>query len=290
MGATTGTTSPLQLPDASSARSWSRAQRAGGRRIVLVPTMGALHEGHRRLVEVAADHGGAVVVSIFVNPLQFDRPDDFQAYPQTLVADLELCASVGVEAVYLPTAGTMYPEGFQTSVDVRELTAPLEGAGRPGHFRGVTTVVTKLFHAVEPDVAVFGMKDYQQLLTVERMVADLDLGVEIVRVPTVREPDGLALSSRNRRLATEDRAAAARIPQALRAAERAAATGTRSTAQVGRAALEVLQTEPRARVEYVEVVDAATLRPVVELDRPCVLAVAVWFGEVRLIDNVLLEP
>lgn len=285
MGATTGHTAPEQLLDAATARAWSATRARSGERVVLVPTMGALHDGHQRLVEVAHRHGDAVVVSIFVNPLQFERDDDFAAYPQTLDDDLALCAAAGVHAVYAPTAASMYPAGFQTTVEVTELTRPLEGAGRPGHFRGVTTVVTKLFHAVRPDAAVFGMKDYQQLLTIERLVTDLDLGIEIVRVPTVREGDGLALSSRNRRLGAADRSAATCIPGALAAARQAIDTGVRDTSEVLATARRVLDAEPRARVEYLELVDAATLQPVANLDRPSVLATAVWFGDVRLIDN-----
>ena len=182
-------------------QAWADAERGAGRRIALVPTMGALHAGHLALVAAARRRAQRVVVSIFVNPIQFDRRDDFERYPRTLDDDLRICATAGVDAVYAPSAAAMYAEGFQTAVEVTRLTEPLCGAARPGHFRGVTTVVTKLFHAVRPDVAVFGEKDYQQLAVVRRLAADLDFGIEIVGVPTVREPDGLALSSRNRRLA-----------------------------------------------------------------------------------------
>lgn len=268
-------------------QAWSDRHRAAGRRVALVPTMGALHDGHVRLMEVASAHADRIVVSIFVNPLQFDRRDDLEAYPQPIDDDLERCARAGVHAVYLPEPATMYQPAFQTHVDVERLAIPMEGAGRPGHFRGVTTVVAKLFHAVRPQLAVFGQKDYQQLVIVERMTADLDFGIEIVRVPTVRDPDGLALSSRNRRLSPEQRQAARCVPAALAAAS-AKARHTAEAAQILSAARAVLDAEPRARVEYLELADAATLAPLDLLDRDAVLATAVWFGEVRLIDNVLL--
>lgn len=269
-------------------REWSRARHRDGLVVACVPTMGALHEGHLALVSEALRRADVVVVTIFVNPLQFDRRDDFDAYPQPIDDDLAQCAAAGVHAVYAPTAATMYPPGFETHVEPGALAEPLEGAGRPGHFRGVTTVVTKLLAAVQPDVAVFGRKDYQQLAIVRRMVADLDLGVEIVGLPTVREADGLALSSRNRRLSPDDRAAAVCIPQALQAAAAAFGAGEREPFALVAAASARLAAEPRARVEYLRAVDPDTL---IDLDVPaerCLLVTAVWFGEVRLIDNLLL--
>ncbi len=196
-------------------RAWSEQRRGEGMRVGVVPTMGALHEGHLRLIEVVHAVVDVVVVTIFVNPLQFDRPDDFALYPRPADEDLDACRTSGVDAVYAPPADAMYPAGFQTRVEPGELATPLEGAGRPGHFAGVTTVVTKLFNATRPHVAAFGQKDYQQLAIVRRMVDDLDLGIEIVAVPTVREPDGLALSSRNRRLSPPARSAAVCVPRAL---------------------------------------------------------------------------
>jgi pantoate--beta-alanine ligase len=227
---------PQQLETAATARAWSAAQRADGHRIVLVPTMGALHEGHLRLVDVAHEHGDRVVVSIFVNPIQFNRADDFEHYPRTLEQDLAICDEHGVHAVYVPSASAMYPPGFQTYVEPGPLAEPLCGAGRPGHFRGVTTVVTKLFHAVQPDVAVFGQKDFQQLAIVRRMTVDLDFGVEIVAVPTVREHDGLALSSRNQLLTPDTRQAAVCVPRSLDAAARAVAEGHKAASWIVRAA------------------------------------------------------
>lgn len=278
----------LDTPDRM--RQWSDAARSVGGRVVFVPTMGALHEGHLRLVEVAHRHGNRVVASLFVNPLQFDRSDDFEAYPRTIDADVDLCEEAGVSAVYRPMPAAMYPPDFQTHVEPGLLAQPMEGAARPGHFRGVATVVTKLFNAVRPHVAVFGQKDYQQLAVIRRMVVDLDMGIEIVGVPTVREADGLALSSRNRRLTAEDRAAARCVPAALQAAEEVLSGGERSGAAVEAAAERVVRAEPRARLEYVQLADADTLERLVELDRPAVVAIAVWFGDVRLIDNRLVHP
>ena len=278
----------LSTPHAMQA--WSDGARAAGQRLALVPTMGALHAGHAALVREARRHAERVVVSIFVNPLQFNRRDDFEHYPRTLDEDVQLAEQHGADAIYAPNAAAMYPEGFQSSVEVGNLTAPLCGAGRPGHFKGVTTVVTKLFLAVRPHVAVFGEKDFQQLAVIRRLTADLDFGVEIVGVPTVREADGVALSSRNRLLAAEDRVAARCLSQALtRAAETMAAGETRAVAIVNHTRA-VLASEPRARVEYAELRDPTTLEPVEEVRSPALLALAVWVGGVRLIDNRVLAP
>jgi pantoate--beta-alanine ligase len=271
-------------------QAWADGTRAAGLRVALVPTMGALHDGHLALVAAARRRAERIVVSIFVNPIQFDRRDDFERYPRTLDDDTACCARAGVDVVFAPAPGVMYPEGFRTSVDVTGLTAPLCGRGRPGHFRGVTTVVSKLFHCVRPHVAVFGEKDYQQLAVVRRMTADLDFGIEIVAVPTVREADGLALSSRNRLLGPADRAAACCVPRALAGAAAAVVAGERRPgAIVARAAAEIAA-EPRARLEYAELCDPRTLEEVAEVAAPTLLAVAVWVGGVRLIDNRLLVP
>jgi pantoate--beta-alanine ligase len=274
----------------ASMRAWSLAQRRAGRTVAVVPTMGALHVGHLRLVEVAHAHADRVVVTIFVNPLQFNRPDDLAAYPRTLEEDLAACAAAGAPAVYVPDGDAMYPPGFETRVVPGSLAAPMEGAGRPGHFEGVTTVVTKVFNATAPDVAVFGRKDAQQLAIVRRMALDLDTGIEVVGVPTVREPDGLACSSRNRRLHPDDRRAATCLHRALLAAAAAADAGRRDAAVVVGAAREVLDAEARCRVEYLSLCDPDSLAPVTTVDAPALLCVAAWFGEVRLIDNALLEP
>ena len=278
------------LEDPAQAQRWSGLRRRSGLRIGFVPTMGALHDGHLRLVDVARQHAAVVVVSIFVNPLQFNQRADFDRYPRTLEVDQRMCADAGVDAMYLPTADTMYPVGFQTHVDPGPLAEPMEGTFRPGHFRGVTTVVTKLFLAVRPDVAVFGEKDFQQLAIIRRMALDLDFGIEIVGVPTVREPDGVAMSSRNRRLTAKERVAARCIPAALRAACDAVAGGARRAAQVVGAARQVIAGEPLARLEYAEICHPVTLERVDMVSETCVLALAVWFGQVRLIDNVTLIP
>lgn len=279
----------MQVFDTPAAmRAWSDAHRRDGRRIAVVPTMGALHEGHMALVRAAAGHADVVVVTIFVNPLQFNETSDLAAYPRSIDDDLAACRAAGVDAVYAPTPTAMYPAEFQTHVVPGALADRLEGPMRPGHFRGVTTVVTKLFGATRPDVAVFGRKDFQQLVVVRRMVIDLDLGVEIVAVPIAREPDGLARSSRNVRLAPADRAAAAVLPTAMAKVDEAHRAGERDVAELRRTVLAVLETEPRASVEYVEVVDAATLEDVEVVEAPVVVLIAAWFGEVRLIDNLEL--
>lgn len=271
-------------------RAWSQQQRAEGRTISLVPTMGALHAGHRALIDAAAERGDMVVVSIFVNPLQFNRRDDFDLYPRPIDDDIDQCAGRGVAAVYAPTPASMYPAGFQTHVEPGPLAEPLEGAGRPGHFRGVTTVVAKLFHAVVPHVAVFGRKDFQQLAIIARMVIDLDLGIEIVGIDIVREPDGLAMSSRNRRLDPVQRQAATVIPRALALLASMVTMAAHDDLDRWRAAaVEVITAEPMARLEYLEIVDPQTLLAPIAAGGELLVVTAVWFGEVRLIDNRLLR-
>lgn len=269
-------------------RSWCDAQRIAGRRLALVPTMGALHDGHMALVRDARGRADVVVVSIFVNPLQFNRPDDFAAYPRPLDDDLAICAAHGVDAVYAPTAAAMYPTGFDTHVEPGAIADRLEGAFRPGHFRGVTTVVAKLFGAVRPAVAVFGQKDYQQLTVIRRMSADLDMGIEVAAMPTVRDADGVAMSSRNRRLTTDQRAAAVCVPHALQAVADALAAGERDVAALVAAGRAVIDAEPLAAFEHLEIVHPETLESLTRVDDHAVAVTAVWFGDVRLIDNRLL--
>ena len=276
--------------DAVSMHAWSREQHAAGRRIGCVPTMGALHLGHMALIDEARRLGDVVAVSIFVNPLQFNRGDDFDHYPRPIDEDVEACRAAGVDVVYAPTAAVMYPAGFQTHVEPGALAESLEGAGRPGHFRGVTTVVTKLFGAMQPDVAVFGRKDFQQLAIIRRMVADLDMDIEVVEVPTVREPDGLAISSRNQRLGADDRKASVCVVQALRAIVDAVADGQHHAAQLIALGTSRIAAEPRARLEYLHVIDPLTLAPVEVVQQPATVVAAVWFGDVRLIDNLPLAP
>ena len=271
-------------------QAWSSRQRAAGHRIGFVPTMGALHDGHRALIDDAALRADLVVVSIFVNPLQFNEAADFDGYPRPIDDDVAACAQAGVAAVFAPTAAAMYPPGFQTRVVPGPLGDVMEGPNRPGHFEGVVTVVAKLFAAVRPDVAVFGQKDYQQLRIITQMAADLDLSIDVVGHPIVRDPDGLAKSSRNVRLTTEQRAAAVAVPRSLDAAVAAAANAS-SAHDVVAAATQVIAAEPLASLEYVTVFDAIDLTEIEDLstaDRTpgnVRIATAVWYGDVRLIDN-----
>ena len=256
--------------------------------VVLVPTMGALHAGHATLIDAArkcAGANGTVVVSIFVNPTQFAPNEDLAKYPRTFEADLELCAAHGADAVFAPSADEMYPAGDSTFVEETALSRGLCGAQRPGHFRGVCTVVTKLFNIIRPEAAIFGEKDYQQLAIIRRMTRDLFLGIEIIGHPTVREPDGLALSSRNRYLNAEERQRAAAFPAAL-----ATAAQESTPAQIVAQATALIAQGTGTAPEYVELIDAETLEPLAALDRPAVLAAAVKIGETRLIDNVRLAP
>jgi len=277
------------LTTPATMRDWSRVRHDRGERIGVVPTMGALHEGHEALIDAVRERSDAVVVTIFVNPLQFNQPADFDSYPRPIDADLTACRAAGVDAVYAPTAAAVYPPGFQTHVEPGELADRLEGPLRPGHFRGVVTIVTKLFGATGADVAAFGQKDFQQLAIVRRMVRDLDLGVEILGVPTVRAADGLALSSRNARLRPEDRDAAVVVSAALASARATFEAGERDPAVIRSVAVDRITGEPRAALEYVDVVDAMTLEPVDRVVPPACVATAAWFGDVRLIDNVLLD-
>jgi pantoate--beta-alanine ligase len=274
--------------DPHSMRAWSVARRADHETLALVPTMGALHLGHMALIDAARRRASRVVVSIFVNPLQFNSQGDFDRYPRPIDADLELCRTARVDAVYAPVAATIYPPDFQTRVVPGTLASTLEGPSRPGHFEGVTTVVLKLLNATVPDVAVFGTKDYQQLAVVRKMVSDLDLGVVIDGVPTIRQADGLALSSRNVRLSATERAAAVVLSRALTEAVDAFESGTTDAAALRRLVVDRIEAEPLARLEYVEVVDTETLEPLRVVDTSAVVLVAAWLGEVRLIDNAVL--
>jgi pantoate--beta-alanine ligase len=263
------------------------------RPLALVPTMGALHEGHLALVRrarEAAGPEGTVAVSIFVNPIQFDRPGDLAAYPKPLEDDLAKCEAAGVELVFAPEAGAMYFPDRSITVTESLLSRNLCGATRPGHFDGVCTVVLKLFNLFQADAAVFGEKDVQQLAILRRMVRDLDVPVEIIGHPTVREPDGLAMSSRNVRLTPEHRADAPRIRRALEGARSLLQFGERAAAPFLAAARKHLEDSPFLRIDYLELVDAETLQPVGAIKRPAVLATAVFYGDVRLIDHVTLLP
>ena len=270
-------------------RELAEALRRDDAPLGLVPTMGALHEGHKSLIDRAREECSAVVVSIFVNPAQFGAGEDYDTYPRTFEADLEACREMGVACVYAPRANVMYPGGYDTWVDVPGLGAPLCGSHRQGHFRGVATVVLKLFTACLPHRAYFGEKDYQQLVLIRRMTEDLDLGLEIVPCPIVREDDGMALSSRNAYLSADERSRARAISGALLDAKKKVAAGQRLSASIVRACVDELE-KVEARVDYVEIVEPATLERVEKINGAARMAVAAYIGETRLIDNILLEP
>jgi len=263
--------------------------RGMGRRIGFVPTMGALHEGHVSLVRAAKQRADLTVVSIFVNPAQFGPGEDYRSYPRDLGADSALLIREGVDILFASAAEEIYPPGFQTSVSVEQLSEPLCGRFRPGHFRGVATVVLKLFNIVSPDAAFFGRKDAQQSIIIQRLARDLNLPVEVVVCPIVREPDGLAMSSRNAYLSTEERAAATVLHRSLERARELLLAGERRAGVITGEMRRLVEAEPRARVDYIEAVDSATLAPLSLLSGRALLALAVWIGAARLIDNMLLE-
>jgi pantoate--beta-alanine ligase len=255
-----------------------------------VPTMGALHAGHLSLVERARAENGAVAASIFVNPTQFAAGEDYDVYPRTFEDDCAKLETAGVELLFAPSAAEMYPVSATTFVEVAKVGDRLDGASRPGHFRGVATVVSKLFHIVGPDRAYFGQKDAAQVAVLRSMVRDLNFGVELVVCPTMREADGLAMSSRNRNLSAEERREALVLHEALERAVLLRRAGNDDAAALRDAMLETLHESGKVRVDYAAVVDADTLLPVVETRHGALLAVAAWVGKTRLIDNVLLEP
>ncbi len=260
-----------------------------GKRIGFVPTMGYLHDGHLSLVRESQARAGVTVVSIFVNPAQFGPNEDFKKYPRDLGKDTAYLKRAGVDCLFCPDAAEIYPPGYRTYVEVEGLQDRLCGKSRPGHFRGVATVVLKLFDIVGADLAFFGAKDAQQVLIIKRMAADLDLDIEIVTCPIVREPDGLALSSRNAYLSPAERKAAVALSISLRWAERAVGAGERDAAKLVAGIRSVLEGEPLARIDYVEAVDPETLEPVAEIRGDVLVALAVFFGATRLIDNVRLS-
>jgi pantoate--beta-alanine ligase len=278
----------IELSSIADLRRWVRDERAAGRRIALVPTMGFLHEGHLRLVDEARRHADRVIMSIFVNPLQFGPAEDLDRYPRDLPRDRALAEARGTDALFVPTEAVMYPPGSEIRVVPGETADRWEGAARPGHFEGVLTVVAKLFHLVEPDVACFGRKDIQQATLVRQMVRDLDWRLEIIVAPTVREPDGLALSSRNAYLDADQRKRAVVLSAALRAAHAAFRSGERNAAALLGTVRRVLATEPTVEVEYVAIVEPATLAPVETVDADTVIALAIRIGRTRLIDNISL--
>ena len=282
--------SPRIVRTIAAARELRRIVREAGRRVAFVPTMGALHEGHLALVRRARELGDEVWVSIFVNPTQFGPGEDLTRYPRDLEGDCVLLEREDVPVVFAPSEAEMYPTPPAVTVGFGGLESVLCGASRPGHFAGVGLVVSKLFHIVEPEVAVFGQKDAQQAVLIQRLVRDLDFPVLIEVAPTVREPDGLALSSRNRYLTPRERAAAPVLYRALLAGREAVATGAREPAAIEATMRRVLAEEPLAEPEYAACVDPETLRPPEAVTRPVLLAVAVRLGSARLIDNVLASP
>lgn len=267
------------------ARGWKKQ----GKRIGFVPTMGFLHEGHLSLVRESKRSADVTVVSIFVNPTQFGPQEDFDRYPRDVERDRVLLEREGVECLFLPEAREMYPPGYRTYVEVHGLQDKLCGRSRPGHFRGVATVVLKLFNIVSPDVAFFGWKDAQQAVLLRRMAEDLDCDTRLVMCPIVREPDGLAMSSRNSYLSSEERSAALVLSRSLAAAERMVRAGERDAGRVAAAVKEMISQEPLARLDYVEIVDETGLEPVATVSGEVIIALAVYIGRTRLIDNVRLR-
>lgn len=280
---------PVMCPTIVGIRQAVAEARGSARRVGLVPTMGALHEGHARLIETARADSDFVVVSIFVNPTQFGPNEDFATYPRTLDADLELCGKAGAAAVFNPSFETMYPTGFCTYVEAERLQDVLCGASRPGHFRGVCTVVLKLLNIVQPDFAFFGQKDAQQALIIKRMVSDLDVPITIRTLPTVREADGLAMSSRNRYLSAEERRVAPALFASLQRAEQKIAFGERNPIVIERFIIDDLSKVPNLRIDYVQSVNAETLERPAVLQGPTLIALAVYLGTTRLIDNVQIN-
>ena len=262
--------------------------KALGLRVGFVPTMGALHEGHLTLVHKAREECGFVVVSVFVNPTQFLPNEDFNKYPRTLEADAGGCESAGVDIVFAPSAGEMYPDGFDAWVEVGTVTDSLEGEIRPGHFKGVTTVCAKLFNIVCPDAAFFGRKDYQQLAVIKKMVRDLNMPLEIRPVDIVRESDGMAMSSRNRYLSPDERQSATVLSKSLFAAKELYSNGERDSSVILKVASEILAREPRLTLDYLIIADSETLQPVNKIVRAVVILLAGRLGPIRLIDNIVL--
>jgi pantoate--beta-alanine ligase len=266
----------------------SRTLKQDGKRIVFVPTMGFLHEGHASLLREGRKRGDVLVLSIFVNPIQFGPTEDLDRYPRNLEGDCAIARECGVDIVFTPNAAEMYPSGFQTAIRVKELSLPLCGASRPGHFDGVATVVTKLFNIVQPDLALFGTKDFQQLAIIRRMVADLSQAVEIIGLPIVREPDGLAMSSRNAYLSAAERRSALCLSRAITLARERYAAGERDAAVLFSAARELIMAEPAASIDYLELRDSTTLETVTTVSKTTLMALAVKIGSTRLIDNTVL--
>lgn len=270
-------------------REWSQLQRQVASSVGFVPTMGALHEGHLQLLRQSREENVATVLSIFVNPTQFNNSNDFDKYPRSMEHDIELARSIGIDAVYAPESSTMYPEGFDTSIDPGSIARSMEGEFRPRHFEGVSTVVVKLLNTVKPHRLYLGQKDFQQLAVLRHVVSDLDMDVSVVGVPTIRENDGLAMSSRNVRLTEEQRRHASSIYSALTACQTQFRNGERNVDVLKDSVLSRLSSIPMCKVEYVSIVDADTLETLRVVHQAAVVCLAVYFGDVRLIDNVILR-
>ncbi len=270
-------------------QSMAEETRLAGKKIALVPTMGALHEGHLNLMDYGRKEADLLVVSIFVNPLQFGPKEDFEKYPRDLERDGRMTGKRGADFIFSPNANTFYPEFFQTYVHVEKVTQGLCGACRPGHFRGVTTVVCKLFHIVKPHLAVFGQKDYQQLIAIQQMVEDLNMDIEVVGRPTVREMDGLAMSSRNAYLSPEERISARSLSQALKEVQALFDKGEKKTEVLLKQAVNLINQQPHTRIDYARISHPRTLEELTFVGDRGVFLLAVWVGGTRLIDNCLLE-
>ncbi|WP_067615857.1 pantoate--beta-alanine ligase [Dissulfuribacter thermophilus] len=267
---------------------WSQNERTKGNKIAFVPTMGYFHRGHLALMEMASHLGDKVVVSIFVNPTQFGPNEDLDKYPRDLKRDIDLAKSVGVDCIFFPNSKYMYPEGFQTWIEVEGVSKGLCGDKRPGHFRGVATVVLKLFNIVQPHVAVFGQKDFQQLKVIERMVQDLNLPVKIKSHPVVREKDGLAMSSRNTYLSSDERKSALCLFKALELAKKLHQTGIKNAKEIKKEMEKLIHSTPNTRIDYIFIGDSTTLKETEDCPSGTLIALAVWVGNTRLIDNTIL--
>lgn len=273
----------------SEMQAYSNKARMEGKIIGFVPTMGFLHEGHLSLMRRCRSENDICVVSIFVNPTQFGPNEDYERYPRDLERDSKMSEEVGVDIIFHPSVEDMYPKGYATFVNVERLTEKMCGLSRPGHFRGVTTVVTKLFNLVKPHRAYFGQKDAQQAIVIKRMVQDLNMDIEIIVMPTVREKDGLAMSSRNKYLNEEERKSALVLSRSLFTAEEMIRSGVRNASDIYKAIKEMIEREPLARIDYISIVDAETLEDVSEIRTNTLIALAVFIGQTRLIDNIVVN-
>jgi len=278
----------ITIESISEMQQWSLQQKAAGRTIAFVPTMGFLHEGHFSLLVEGRKRSDLLVLSIFVNPAQFGVGEDLDTYPRDLVADTRLAVKAGVDVLFIPSTTQMYPRGYASWVDVEGITEVLCGASRPGHFRGVTTVVNKLFNLVQPDLALFGNKDFQQLAVIRRMALDLNLPIQIVGMPIVREPDGLALSSRNSYLSPDERRQALTLSTAISVARQAVTDGLRDSAEILTRARARIEMNPAARIDYLQICHQFSLQDQTQIDADSVLLLAVFIGKTRLIDNSFL--